>query len=88
MLSIGFDWRRIAGKCESLRKPGLETKGIEQSVLKGSKTPITEKGGAKSDAVESKNDPDLQQIIDRWPELSGHIKAAIKALVRTAEGTQ
>ena len=65
----------------------LETKGIEQSALKGSKTAISKKGGAKCGALQSKNDPDLQLIIDRWPELPGHIKAAIKALVHahTAE---
>ena len=66
-----------------LPKKALETKGIEQSALAGSKTPISEKGGAKCGAVESKNDPDLQLIIDHWPTLPEHIKAAIKALVGT-----
>ena len=32
---------------------------------------------------ESENDQDLKQILQRWPELPEHIKAAIKALVQT-----
>jgi hypothetical protein len=34
--------------------------------------------------------PDLEQINTVWPELPGHIKAAIKALVQThkAEGSK
>jgi hypothetical protein len=30
-----------------------------------------------------KNDPDLRLLVDHWPELPLHIKAAIKALVQT-----
>lgn len=77
-----------AGECESLQRPGLEMKGIEQSALKGSRAPISQKGGAKCGAFQSENDPDLQLIIDRWLALPGHIRAAIKALVQTAEGIQ
>jgi len=28
--------------------------------------------------------PDLAEVVTRWPELPGHIKAAIKALVQSA----
>ena len=33
-------------------------------------------------ATDQKLPKDLQQVIDRWPELPEHIKAAIKALVQ------
>jgi hypothetical protein len=32
---------------------------------------------------EFNSDPDFLQLIEAWPELPGHIKAAIKALVQT-----
>jgi hypothetical protein len=45
----------------------METKGIEQSPLKPSKTPISESGGAKSGALKDvffKKYPDFADIID------------------------
>jgi hypothetical protein len=42
----------------------METKGIEQSRLTPSKTPISEKPGAESGAGEDKIDPDL--AISEW----------------------
>ncbi|MHC4072273.1 MAG: hypothetical protein ACYTGS_09615, partial [Planctomycetota bacterium] len=32
---------------------------------------------------EFNSDPDFLQLIEAWPELPGHIKVAIKALVQT-----
>jgi hypothetical protein len=51
-----------------------------------SKTPISEDGGAKSDArcaPKASKEPDLDIIVKAWPGLPGHIKAAVKALIQT-----
>jgi len=45
----------------------METKGIEQTLLTPSKTPISKSGGAKSGALEndfSRRYPDFANIID------------------------
>jgi len=66
----------------------MELKGIEQSLLTPSKTPISESRGAKSDAPDAPKppqDPDLAAIVTAWPNLPEHIKQAIKALVKTHE---
>ncbi len=60
--------------------------GHEHPPLTVSKTPISKGGGAKSDArcaPEAPKDPDLDIVVKAWPELPGHIKAAIKALIQT-----
>jgi hypothetical protein len=60
--------------------------GLEHPPVTTSKTPILEGGGAKSDAhdaPEAPKDPDLDIVVKSWPELPGHIKAAIKALIQT-----
>ena len=65
--------------------------GLEHPPLALPKTPISGEGGAKSDARRApkpSSDPDLAEVVSRWPELPEHIKAAVKALVRTAEGQQ
>jgi len=49
------------------------------------KTQIPGTGGAESGAVGSKNapiDPELQAVIDRWPDLPDALKAGILAMVQ------
>jgi hypothetical protein len=63
--------------------------GLEHPSLALSKTPILTSGGAKSDAPNAPNtpqtpqDPDLALVVKCWPNLSEHIKAAVKALVES-----
>ena len=60
--------------------------GPEHPPLEHPKTAISTSGGAKSGAPAAPNapqDPDLELVVKQWPELPEHIKAAIKALVRT-----
>ena len=60
--------------------------GLEHPPLTPSKTPILASGGAKSDAPHAPKPPqdsDFAALVKAWPNLPGHIKAAIKALVQT-----
>ena len=59
--------------------------GHEHPPLTASRTPISDKGGAKSDAHDAPNPlqgPDLVSLVKAWPDLLEHIKAAIKAMVQ------
>jgi hypothetical protein len=52
------------------------------------KKPISERRGTESgtvDAPKTPSDPDLAFILDRWPSLPEHVKAAVMALIRTAQ---
>jgi hypothetical protein len=65
--------------------------GPEHSPLALSKTAISAESGAKSDAHDAPSpihDPDLTQIVAVWQQLPEHIKAAIKALVNTQNGSK
>ena len=60
--------------------------GLEHPPVAVSKTPISESGGAKSDAHDAPNAPkdlDLDMVVKAWPELPEHIKSAIKTLIQT-----
>ena len=62
----------------------------EHPPLAQAKTQILTSRSAKSDARNAPNtpqipqEPDLALVVERWPELPKHIKAAIKALAQTS----
>ena len=58
--------------------------GHEHPPLTVSKTPISAKGGAKSDAHDAPNtiqDPDLAEVVKVWSDLPEDIRTAIKSLI-------
>jgi hypothetical protein len=70
-----------------MHKPQLGRVGFEHTLLTPSKTPITESDSAKSGAHDAPNAsnftkyPDLQLVVNSWPNLPEHIRQTIKMLV-------
>ncbi len=65
--------------------------GIEHPRLALSKTRISGERCAKRGArpaSKTGSDPYLSQIVQVWPRLPAHIKAAIRALVETSRGNR
>jgi hypothetical protein len=69
--------------------------GLEQPSDSSGKSADSQTGGAESGAVDAPNanmagsttvptDPVLARLVEAWPELPEHIRAAIAALVRAA----
>lgn len=70
--------------CGSVHDSGMETEGIEQSLLTPSKTTISKSGGAKSGALDDKivqKHPDLARLIQAWPTLPKQVKIEINTLI-------
>jgi len=65
--------------------------GIEHPPLTPSRRPISPDVSANSGAHDAPNyiqDPDLALVVDRWPTLPEHFKAAIRALVQAHTDTR
>ena len=70
-------------------KPPYPECASERRLLTPPKTPIPENERAGSGAPDGEKapvDPDLAKVMAAWPKLPEHIKAAVLALVRSADG--
>ncbi|MFC1603871.1 hypothetical protein ACFL5F_02485 [Planctomycetota bacterium] len=74
--TFGFEVR----DCKNLSLGNQEVYDITKTQLTPQLTPEYQKQG---EIDIKKLPPDLAEIVAVWPELPGHIKAAIKALIQT-----
>ena len=66
----------------------IPPRGVEQAAKTAGKKPVCESGGAESGAESAENtsiSPDLQKLIDAWPNLPKAVKAGIVAMVNAAK---
>ena len=73
MLSSGLSWR--------LTVDPLGPAGFEHTPLAAPKPAISEEARTR-DSTPDARDPDLAELIARWPDLPGDIKRRIMTLVR------
>ena len=59
--------------------------GFEQPPETTGKTAVVEESGAKSGAQETLVDPDLEDVIQRWPNLPEAVRTGILTIVRSVE---
>jgi len=59
-------------------------RGLEQSSLMPSKTPISQTHSAKTGALKDKNDPDLAWLTEHWNRIPGPIRKQIIDIARSA----
>ncbi len=76
--TFGFEVR----DSKNLSPKNKETCETQQTPLTPQLTPKSQKQGKINISELS---PELAEIVTVWPELPGHIKAAIKALVQTCD---
>ena len=68
----------------------LAEAGLERTANSSGKTPNSEKGGAKSGAVDARqavHDPDLAELLHAWPDLTPAARAGILKIVRRESAT-
>ena len=74
----------------------MRVRGVEQSALAASRTPISEKRGTESGTLpanlapsdHTQPDPDLAYLIDRWLGLPQETRTAILTLARSVAAAE
>ncbi|HJN09783.1 MAG TPA: hypothetical protein QF564_13910 [Pirellulaceae bacterium] len=89
--------RQVLHRCCTERQKAVGPLGFEPRLTDSESTRIrvfheenahSQQGAAQGAAFEHENapiDPDLQAIIDRWPDLSEAVKVGILAMVKAAD---
>ena len=74
----------LANYVDGFQPPKMTPTGLEPSTNSAIRPPVLEEGGAKSSALGAL-DPDLQEIVDAWPDLSEAERRIILTIVQNAE---